>query len=80
MMPPGVIVLLRNFEELLHEVSVLRRRKNDSNWRQVLDYFSEAIQVGLTATPKETRYVSNIDYFGKPIYEYSLKQGIEDIW
>ncbi|MEG3900931.1 DEAD/DEAH box helicase family protein [Microcoleus sp. B4-C5] len=51
---------------------------DDSNWRQVLDYFSEAIQVGLTATPKETKYVSNIDYFGKPIFEYSLKQGIED--
>jgi len=51
---------------------------DDSNWRQVLDYFSEAIQVGLTATPKETKYVSNIDYFGEPIYEYSLKQGIED--
>jgi type I restriction enzyme, R subunit len=51
---------------------------DDSNWRQVLSYFSEAIQVGLTATPKETRYVSNIDYFGKPIFEYSLKQGIED--
>lgn len=51
---------------------------DDSNWRQVLDYFSEAIQVGLTATPKETKYISNIDYFGKPIFEYSLKQGIED--
>lgn len=51
---------------------------DDSNWRQVLDYFSEAIQVGLTATPKETKYVSNIDYFGEPIYAYSLKQGIED--
>ncbi len=51
---------------------------DDSNWRQVLDYFSEAIQVGLTATPKETKYVSNIDYFGEAIYEYSLKQGIED--
>lgn len=51
---------------------------DDSNWRQVLDYFKEAIQVGLTATPKETKYVSNIDYFGEPIYAYSLKQGIED--
>jgi len=51
---------------------------DDSNWRQVLDYFKEAIQVGLTATPKETKYVSNIDYFGEPIFEYSLKQGIED--
>ncbi|MBD2016147.1 DEAD/DEAH box helicase family protein [Microcoleus sp. FACHB-53] len=51
---------------------------DDSNWRQVLDYFKEAIQVGLTATPKETKYVSNIDYFGESIFEYSLKQGIED--
>jgi type I restriction enzyme R subunit len=51
---------------------------DDSNWRQVLDYFSEAIQVGLTATPEETKYVSNIDYFGEPIFKYSLKQGIED--
>jgi len=50
----------------------------DSNWRQVLDYFAAAIQVGLTATPKETEYVSNIDYFGNPIFEYSLKRGIED--
>jgi len=51
---------------------------DDSNWRQVLDYFSDAIQIGLTATPKETKYVSNIDYFGEPIFKYSLKQGIED--
>jgi type I restriction enzyme R subunit len=51
---------------------------DDSNWRQVLNYFSEAIQVGLTATPQETNYVSNIDYFGEPIFKYSLKQGIED--
>jgi type I restriction enzyme, R subunit len=52
--------------------------KDDSNWRQVLDYFGNAVQVGLTATPKETKYASNIDYFGKPIFIYSLKQGIED--
>ncbi|MFM2430780.1 MAG: hypothetical protein RLZZ511_1993 [Cyanobacteriota bacterium] len=51
---------------------------DDSNWRQVLDYFAEAVQVGLTATPKETKYISNIDYFGEPIFSYSLKQGIED--
>jgi type I restriction enzyme R subunit len=50
----------------------------DSSWRQVLAYFTSAIQVGLTATPKETKYVSNIDYFGKPVYTYSLRQGIED--
>jgi type I restriction enzyme R subunit len=50
----------------------------DAQWREVLDYFSGAIQVGMTATPKETRYVSNANYFGKPVYVYSLKEGIED--
>jgi type I restriction enzyme, R subunit len=50
----------------------------DSAWRQILDYFSAATQVGLTATPKETKEVSNIDYFGKAIYTYSLRQGIDD--
>lgn len=52
--------------------------KEDSLWREILDYFSSAVQVGLTATPKETKYVSNINYFGEPTYTYSLKQGIED--
>jgi type I restriction enzyme R subunit len=50
----------------------------DSAWREILEYFSSATQIGLTATPKETKEVSNIDYFGEPIYIYSLKQGIED--
>ena len=50
----------------------------DSQWREILEYFEDAIQLGLTATPKETKYVSNIDYFGDPVYTYSLKQGIED--
>lgn len=50
----------------------------DSQWREILEYFSNATQIGLTATPKETKYVSNIHYFGKPTYIYSLKQGIED--
>ena len=50
----------------------------DSAWREILEYFSSATQVGLTATPKETHYVSNIEYFGKPVYTYSLKQGIQD--
>jgi type I restriction enzyme R subunit len=50
----------------------------DASWRQVLEYFSSATQVGMTATPKETKDVSNIDYFGDPIYTYSLKQGIDD--
>ncbi|MBQ9205378.1 MAG: DEAD/DEAH box helicase family protein [Treponema sp.] len=52
--------------------------KADSRWRKILDYFSTATQIGMTATPKETKYVSNIDYFGEPVYSYSLKQGIED--
>ncbi len=50
----------------------------DSAWREILDYFSGATQIGMTATPKETKYVSNIGYFGEPIYSYSLKQGIRD--
>lgn len=52
--------------------------KEDSAWREILEYFSTATQIGMTATPKETKEVSNMDYFGKPIYTYSLKQGIED--
>ena len=52
--------------------------KDDSNWREILEYFNGAIQLGMTATPKETRYQSNINYFGEPIYTYSLKEGIED--
>ena len=52
--------------------------KDDSNWREILEYFDRAIQLGMTATPKETRYQSNITYFREPLYTYSLKQGIED--
>lgn len=52
--------------------------KEDSRWRAVLDYFSSATQIGLTATPKETKETSNTNYFGEPVYTYSLKQGIED--
>lgn len=52
--------------------------KEESAWRDILDYFSGATQIGMTATPKETKKVSNIDYFGEPVYTYSLKQGIED--
>ena len=51
---------------------------DDSAWREILEYFSSATQIGLTATPKETDEVSNIDYFGEPAYSYSLKEGIED--
>ena len=52
--------------------------KADSRWRKILEYFSCTDQIGMTATPKETKYISNIDYFGEPVYSYSLKQGIED--
>jgi type I restriction enzyme R subunit len=51
---------------------------DDSSWREILAYFNNAVQIGLTATPKETEYVSNITYFGEPVYSYSLKQGIQD--
>lgn len=51
---------------------------DDAAWRQVLEYFKSATQIGLTATPKETRDISNIEYFGEPIYTYSLRQGISD--
>jgi type I restriction enzyme R subunit len=51
---------------------------DDASWREILEYFSSAIQIGMTATPRETKYISNITYFGEPVYTYSLKQGIED--
>lgn len=52
--------------------------KEESRWRKILEYFSSATQIGMTATPKETSEISNIDYFGEPIYKYSLKEGIDD--
>lgn len=52
--------------------------KKDSSWRRILEYFSGAAQIGMTATPKETKYISNLDYFGEPVYIYSLNRGIED--
>ncbi|MDP3014912.1 MAG: DEAD/DEAH box helicase family protein [bacterium] len=52
--------------------------KANSAWREILEYYSGATQIGLTATPKETKDISNIEYFGEPVYTYSLKQGIED--
>ena len=52
--------------------------KEESRWRRVLEYFSDAMQIGMTATPKETKYISNLSYFGEPVYTYSLKEGIED--
>ena len=52
--------------------------KDESKWRRILEYFSSATQIGMTATPKETKYISNCHYFGEPIYTYSLREGIED--
>lgn len=52
--------------------------KDDSNWRRILEYFSSATQIGMTATPKETKYASNLTYFGDPVYAYSLNEGIND--
>lgn len=52
--------------------------KEDSRWKKILEYFSAATQIGMTATPKETKYISNINYFGDPVYTYSLNNGIED--
>ena len=52
--------------------------KEESRWRRILEYFSSATQIGMTATPKETKYIYNLNYFGEPVYTYSLKEGIED--
>lgn len=52
--------------------------KEESRWRRILEYFHSATQIGMTATPKETKYISNLSYFGEPVYTYSLKEGIED--
>ena len=52
--------------------------RENSRWRKILDYFDGAIKIGMTATPKETEDVSNSEYFGEPVYTYSLKQGIDD--
>lgn len=52
--------------------------KEESRWRLILEYFNSATQIGMTATPKETKYISNINYFGEPVYTYSLKEGVED--
>ena len=52
--------------------------KEESRWRRILEYFASATQIGMTATPKETKYISNLSYFGEPVYSYSLKDGIDD--
>lgn len=76
-------ILKENFSEDFFDLIIVDEchrgsAREDSNWRKILDYFSKASKIGMTATPKETREVSNIDYFGEPIYTYSLRDGIED--
>jgi type I restriction enzyme, R subunit len=69
----------KNFFDLIVVDECHRGSVNeDSEWRDILNYFSEATQIGMTATPKETKYKSNISYFGKPVFQYTLKDGIED--
>ena len=81
--PEDVKKLYREFSPTFFDLIVIDEchrgsAADDSAWREILDYFSTATQVGLTATPKETEYVSNAAYFGEPVYSYSLKQGIRD--
>jgi type I restriction enzyme, R subunit len=75
--------LFRNFSSGFFDLIVVDEchrgsADDDAAWREILDYFSAATQIGMTATPKETKYASNIQYFGSPVYTYSLKQGIQD--
>jgi len=69
----------RDFFDLIIVDECHRGSANEnSNWRRILEYFSSAVQIGMTATPKEVNHVSNTEYFGNPLYTYSLKDGIED--
>jgi len=70
--------LAENFDLIVIDECHRGSAAEDASWREILDYFDKAIQVGLTATPKETKYVSSSTYFGEPAYTYSLKRGIED--
>ena len=69
---------LRNADLIVIDECHSGSAADDAAWREILDYFSGATQVGMTATPNETKYVSNMNYFGQPVYTYSLKQGIQD--
>jgi type I restriction enzyme R subunit len=75
--------LFRNFSKGFFDLIVVDEchrgsADDDAAWREILNYFSAATQIGMTATPKETKYASNIQYFGPPVYTYTLKQGIQD--
>ncbi len=74
---------IKNFPEIFFDLIVIDEAHrgsaaDDSAWREILEYFNAATQVGMTATPKQETGADNIEYFGDPIYTYSLKQGIED--
>lgn len=80
---PGVPDAFKDFSENFFDLIIIDEchrgsAKEDSKWREILDYFSSATHIGLTATPKETLQTSNSEYFGDPIYTYSLRQGIDD--
>ncbi len=79
----SLVLLKENFKPDFFDLIIVDEchrgsAREDSNWRKILDYFNSATKIGMTATPKETKEVSNIDYFGEPIYTYTLKDGIED--
>ncbi len=79
----SLAILKENFKPNFFDLVIIDEchrgsAREDSNWRKILDYFTSASKIGMTATPKETKEISNIDYFGEPIYTYSLKDGIED--
>lgn len=79
----NIAILKENFKPDFFDLIIVDEchrgsAREDSNWRKILDYFDKATKIGMTATPKETKEVSNMDYFGDPIYTYSLKDGIED--
>ncbi len=79
----NIAILKENFKPDFFDLIIVDEchrgsAREDSNWRKILDYFGAATKIGMTATPKETKEISNIDYFGEPIYTYSLKDGIED--
>ena len=79
LLPIIIVKFLRIFFDLIVVDECHRgSAREESNWREILDYFESAIQIGMTATPKREIGADNIEYFGKPLYVYSLKQGIED--
>lgn len=67
------------FDLIIVDVCHRGSAKEESRWRRILEYFSSATQIGMTATPKETKYISNLSYFGEPIYMYSRKKASKTV-